>query len=195
LALAIWQETVSAFDTATESYLRHRGIGLYVPESLRHHRALKHYPTGLTFDAMVASVQDSTGQIVAAHRSYLLPDGTGKAQVSSPKMALGPLGDGAVRLAGSAPAMGLAEGIETGLSVMEQFEIGVWCALGSRLDAVSFPNEVREIQIFADNGEAGRRAAEKAAERLYSEGRRVFLRFPPPEYSDWNDVLMGKVAA
>jgi len=98
LALAIWQETIPAFGTATERYLRYRGIGLYAPDSLHHHQALKHHPTGLTFDAMVASVQDSNGQIVAVHRTYLLPDGTGKAQVSSPKMALGPLGDGAVSL-------------------------------------------------------------------------------------------------
>jgi hypothetical protein len=193
--LAVWQETISASGTVTERYLRYRGIGLHVPESLRHHRALKHYPTGLTFDAMVAAVQDGNGEIVAVHRTYLLPDGTGKAQVSSPKMALGPLGDGAVRLAGDAPAIGLAEGIETGLSVMELFDIPVWAALGSRLDAVSFPREVRELQIFGDNGEAGHAAANKAAAKLHAEGRHVFLRFPPPEYGDWNDVLRGREAA
>ena len=41
MALAIWQETIPAFGTVTERYLRYRGIGLFAPESLRHHRTLK----------------------------------------------------------------------------------------------------------------------------------------------------------
>jgi phage/plasmid primase-like uncharacterized protein len=110
-------------------------------------------------------------------------------------MTLGSLEDGAVRLDTSAPALALTEGVETGLSVQQIFEIPCWCALESRLERMSLPDQVIEVQIFGDNGKAGRTAAEKAAKKFLAEGRRVFLRFPPPEYADWNDVLTEKVAA
>ena len=87
--------------------------------------------------------------------------------------------------------MGLAEGIESGMSAMQLFDIPVWAALGSRLAAVALPPEVIEVQVFADNGDAGRAAAEKAAEAFTRDGRRVALRYPPPAFGDWNDALVA----
>ncbi len=49
-------------------------------------------------------------------------------------MALGSIGNGAVRLGRAGKALGLAEGIETGLSAQQLFEVPVWAALGSRMD-------------------------------------------------------------
>ncbi len=45
--------------------------------------------------------------------------------------------------------------------------------------------------IFADNGQAGREAANKAAETFTSQGRRVTLRLPPEGFGDWNDALVA----
>lgn len=123
------------------------------------------------------------------HRTFIRSDGRGKAGVSSPKRALGTLGAGAVRLAKAGPAPGLAESIETALSAMVMFDLPYWAALGSRLDGVTLPEQVIEVQLFGDNGEAGRAAAEKAADAFTQQGRRVALRFPPPEWGDWNDAL------
>jgi hypothetical protein len=194
-ALQIWNIAAPAPATEVATYLRSRGITGPVPKSLRCHGNLRHGPTGLDFPAMVAAVQAPDQRITAIHRTFLLPDGRGKARVSSPKMALGPLGRGAVRLGPVAPALGLAEGVETALSAAQLFKIPVWAALGSRLDQVQLPAEVIEVQIFGDNGQAGHEAARKAAEAFQAERRRVVLRFPPERFPDWNDLLMAEAAA
>ena len=96
-----------------------------------------------------------------------------------------------MRLARAGKVLGLSEGIESALSAMQLFDIPVWAALGSRLAAVALPHEVIEVQIFGDNGDAGRLAAEKAAEAFTKEGRRAALRYPPPAFGDWNDALVA----
>ena len=188
-ALGIWEASRPAKGSLVATYLKARGIYLEVPPDLRVHPSLKHGPSKLRFPSLVAAVRALDGQITAIHRTYLMTDGRGKAQVVDPKLALGPLGNGAARLAPAGNALGLAEGIETGLSAMQLFEIPVWVACGSRMDRVGISPEVIEVQIFGDNGEEGHAAAEKAAEAFTLQGKRVCLRFPPSELGDWNDVV------
>ncbi len=194
MARAIWEAAQTASGTLVELYLRARGIVMPPPASLRYSSALRHGYTGLDFPGLVAAVTDDSGDIVAVHRTFLSADGTDKANVTQSKMCLGPLGDGAVALAPAGPVLGLAEGVETALSAAQLFEIPVWAALGSRMNRVSLPEQVLEVQVFADNGEAGRKAADKAAEEFTHQGRRVALRFPPPEFGDWNDALRAQEA-
>lgn len=192
-ALEIWRRCRAAAGTAVETYLRSRGIDGEMPPTLRYHQCLRHHPTGLDFPAMVAAVQEEeTGRVVAIHRTYLTADGRGKANVSNSKMALAPLGHGAVRLAAAARRMGLVEGIETGRSAMILHRVPVWCALGSRLESVWFPYLVEVVVIFADAGEPGRAAAERAKRKFERQGRRVVIRIPPPGHEDWNDVLVSE---
>ncbi len=191
-ALEILRACRPAPGTAAEFYLRWRRLTLPVPPVLQYHPNLKHTPTGLSFQAMVARVQRGDGQISAIHRTYLLPGGRGKARVHKPKMALGPIGRGAVRLGPVQPALGLAEGIETALSATQVFDIQCWAALGAGMAGVEVPKEVIEVQIFGDNGAPGHEAAQKAAEAFKHQGRRVFLRFPPPGFDDWNSFLQSQ---
>ncbi len=191
-ALEILRACRPAPGTAVEFYLRARGYMLPVPPVLQYHPSLKYTPTGRSFPAMVASVQRGDGQISAIHRTYLLPGGRGKARVHKPKMALGPIGRGAVRLGPVQPALGLAEGIETALSAMQIFGIPCWAALGAGMAGVEVPKEAIEVQIFGDNGPPGHEAAQKAAEAFKHQGRRVFLRFPPPGFDDWNSFLQSQ---
>ena len=188
-ARTIWDATRSLPGTIAEIYLTNRSLSPPWPIALRAHINLKHNPTGLYFPALVAGVQSGTGQFQAIHRTYLIPDGRDKAPVSTPKMALGSLGDGAVRLAEAGKSLGLAEGIETGLSAQQIFEIPVWAVLGGRYDGVTVPSQVLEIQLFADNGEAGEEAAHKAAKVFAAAGKRVFTRRPPAQFDDWNSAL------
>ena len=189
-ALDIWREAGPAAGTLVEKYLRRRGITLPVPPSIRYHPGLRHGPTGLILPTMVAAVQAPDRRVTAIHRTFLNEFG-GKATVSTPKMALGPLGTGAVRLAKAGPVLGLAEGVETGLSAQQLFSVPVWAALGSRLDRVALPDIVRHIVIYADNGSAGVEAAHKAVEAFTSLQRRVTLRLPPERFGDWNDALQA----
>lgn len=188
-ALEIWRASKPAAGTTVESYLRGRGITLPVPLSLRFHPNLKHGTTGLFFEAMVAGVQAADRRITGVHRTFLLPGGRGKARVGEPKMALGTLGNGAVRLGPPRAAMGIAEGLESAMSAMQLFDIPVWCALGSRFNAVALDDHVSEVQVFTDNGEAGEKAAYKAMEHYTRLGKQVFIRRPPEGFDDWNSAL------
>ena len=146
--------------------------------------------------AMIAGVQSPDRKIVAIHRTYLRLDGRGKAGVSTQKMALGPIGAGGVRLGPAGPVLGVAEGLETGLSAAQLFGLPIWCSLSaSRLDRLYLPPEAQEVHVFADNGTAGHEAAERAAEAYQAQGRRVVVRFPPEQFGDWNDALSAGVAA
>lgn len=192
-ALRIWSEA----KVGDLPYLGERGITISTPLTLRRHGAVLHKRTGLYLPCMVAAVQAPTREIIAIHRAYLTADWKRKAPVSDNKMALGCLGTGAVRLAKAEIELGIAEGIETGMSAMQLFNLPVWCALGSeRLHKIELPQDVARVTIFADNGEAGRKAAMRAVETYTGQRRKVTLRFPPEQFGDFNDVLQAqKVAA
>lgn len=192
-AYAIWSESERAYGTDVERYLRGRAIKLRVPPSLRHVPDLRH-PSGHRGPAMVAAVQAADGRVIAIQRTWLLPGGAGRDKTLDPgKMSLGPMMDGAVRLAAAGRTLGLAEGIETALSAMQLFSLPCWSTLGTaRLDQVWLPEQVERVVIFADQGEAGAKAAQKAVERYEQERREVLVETPEGDAKDFNDVLRAK---
>lgn len=188
-ARAIWNAARPAAGALVETYLRARSIALPVPPVLRFAPALRHGPSGRDLPAMVAAVQDAEGSVAAIHRTYLRHGGTGKADVSPNKLALGPIADGAVRLAPAGAELGIAEGIETALSAAELYSVPTWAALGARLHAIAIPAVVRRVHVFADNGSPGMACANRTVAAYTRQGRDVLLRFPPRGYGDWNDAL------
>jgi DNA primase len=191
-ARAIWKASAAPVEAVVERYLQSRAITVPIPPSLRCHLNLKHGPTGLDFPAMVSAAQGPDGKFVGIHRTYLIPDGRGKARVSDPKLALGSCPGKSVRLAAAGEALGIAEGIETGLSAMQMYGDPVWCACGSNLAGVVIPDTVKHVIIYADNGDAGSAAAEKAADTFYSQGRKVTKVRPVDGYDDFNDYLQAQ---
>jgi hypothetical protein len=190
-ARAIWQASVSARATPVEVYLASRGLTLEIALSIRFHPNLKHGPTGLYFEAMVCAVQGPGREIVGVHRTYLLPGGRGKAQVTKPRLMLGPCCGGAVRFARAEREMGIAEGIESGLSVLQvRPDLPVWATLStSGLKSVWLPAEVESVVVLADGDEAGEQASQAAAQRLVAQGRCVRIA-RPPKGMDFNDRLL-----
>ena len=188
-ALKLWREAVPAMGSPVESYLRSRAITLAPPPTLRYLAAAKHTPTGLIFGAMVAAIATPDRKISAVHRTFLNAEGTAKASVRDPKLALGRIGPCSVHLGRAASALAICEGIETGLSFMQMTGISTWCACGSWLERVAVPPVVERIIVAADRGEAGERAAEKAAGVHREAGRLVEVRFPAVGIKDWNDQL------
>jgi putative DNA primase/helicase len=177
-ALDIWRATVEPHNTFVQEYLERRGIPL-LPQFIC---------CQVNPPAMVAAVQRPDGKIIAGQQTWLTRSGE-KAGVSPPRITTGSLGTGAVRLGAAAEVMGLAEGIETALSAMQLTGMTVWATLGAaRLPSVWVPPQVRELHIFADNDEAGRRAAKLAVE-AHRLVRRVVPRFPPLRCKDYNDYL------
>ena len=182
-------------DTPGETYLAARGLAVPDTPELRFHPDLTHWETRTGYPGLVAFVRNAGGRVIGIHRTYLAPDGTAKADLPSPRMMLGPVAGGAVRLAplGENGVLGLAEGIETALSVIEACPgLPVWAALAAgNLAHVALPPEVVRVVILADNdGEgAGIRAAERAAARHNAEGRRVWIAMPDRAGEDFNDLL------
>ncbi len=195
-ALEIWRASRDPIGTLTAAYLSHRNITGTVPASIRDHPGLKHGPTGLNLPAMIAAITGTDRKVTAIQRTFLRVDGRGKANVTKSKLSRGRMQDGAVRLGPAGPVLGIAEGIETGLSAMQLFGVPVWCSLSAaRLDRLWLPSEAVEIHVFGDNGDRGHEAAERAVAAYQAQGRRVVVRFPPEKFGDWNDALRAGLAA
>jgi hypothetical protein len=189
VALRIWRQTQTGAHTLVEKYLRLRGIRLEVPSDLRFHPWLKH-PSGVFAPAMVAGVRNGGGTQVAIHRTYLAPDGSSKANIEPQKAALGAIAGGAVALAPVGETIGVAEGIETALSVQQATGIPSLAALSaSGLANVQLPASVREVIIAADADETGESAAFRAAQKFIREGRSVRIARPSRPGADFNDRL------
>jgi phage/plasmid primase-like uncharacterized protein len=184
--------------TPAQTYLEARGIvGLRFAKmrnTLRFHPSALHTPSGLHLPAMLAQIRGPKGEALGIHRTFLQPDGSGKAVVTPAKMMLGPSSGGAVRFGPDGPVIALAEGIETALSVSRASRLTVWATLStSGLKGLILPPApVAEVVIIAaDHDDAGLAAAEIVAGRLEAEGRAVSVIHPQRAGADFNDVLRG----
>ena len=186
--------------TPAERYLTSRGLAVPEGADLSFHPDLTHWDQKAGFPAMIGIVQDRAGEAIGLHRTYLeeRTDGAvGKAAIAKPRMMLGRVAGGAVRLAPfkGELALGICEGIETGLAVMKACPgLAVWATLStSGLEQVQLPPEVKRVIILADHDEsgAGLRAAETAARHLRMEGREAVIALPPSAGQDFNDLLIA----
>lgn len=196
---AVWESAhpVTA-DNEGGRYLASRGLSVPNTDALRINAGMDYWHDKQrmgSYPVMLALVQDATGRGVTLHRTYLQPDGAGKADVPTAKKlmpAAGLLNGSAIRLFPAGPVLGVAEGIETSLSAAQLFNVPTWaCVSASGLQSFNPPPEVREIVIFADNDSAGSLAAGKLAKRMAKTGRLVRITAPPAPGQDWNDVLQG----
>lgn len=197
-ASSIWRETVPIEGTPAERYLRGRGITCRLPDHLRFHPRLRH-PSGSLWRAMVAAVTQPSDSAPAIHRTYLLPDGSGKAPVEPAKLMLGACAGGHVAVATGGPRLVVAEGIETALSLASGLlaeSATIWAALStSGMRSLILPPEPGELIIAEDADDAGRGAADHLAARAAAAGWRVLRLSPPEGCSDFNDILRGVAAA
>ena len=149
------------------------------------------------FSGMIAKVRDKDGRWVNLHRTFIAPDGF-KAEVPEARMVMAlPMPDGiAVRLTAPAPTMGVAEGIETAVSVTELFGVPCWATLNAQaLEKFEPPAECERLVIYGDHdvSHTGQAAAHRLAKRLHAGKRvKVDVKLPEAEGFDWNDVLVAK---
>jgi putative DNA primase/helicase len=165
----------------------------------RSHRRCGFWKRPLTSTAGLRSSLPLHGLIGRSWRvqlTYLNARTGAKACISAPRITVGQMGTGAVRLAAAGATLGLAEGVETALSATELHGVPCWATLGGqRLSKITLPAEVKTVHVFADNDEPGKVAAERAAHRYTSEGKHVTLHFPPKKHGDFNDALLARRAA
>jgi putative DNA primase/helicase len=173
-------------------YLRHRcGLAAF-PASLRYVSSLRYFGSPESYPAMLARLTKPDNKPCNIHRTYLTADGH-KAPVEAPRrMMPGTVASGsAVRLAPSAPIMGIAEGLETALSAAALFNVPTWAALNAGgLKSWEPPEGVLKVMIFGDNDEnyTGQEAAFALARRLSNKGIATEVKIPEQVNSDWNDI-------
>jgi putative DNA primase/helicase len=197
LARRIWTAAGDVRGTPVERYLAGRGITVPVPLSLRWAPSCRH-PSGFFVPAMVAKVVNVDGELIGLHRTFLRPNGSGKADIEPQKAMLGRVAGGSVRLGPAAETLLVGEGIENCLSVMQATGLPCWSSLSaSGLAALVLPSIVHEIGIVSDHDGncAGQRAAGVAARRWRGEWRRVSVWISPHVGTDANDLLFALEAA
>lgn len=199
-AKGIWNDSGPISGAAT-TYLVSRGIDPRhaADDHLRFHVGLPH-PEGGSFPAIIARVVGKDGAGSGIWRVYLKPDGSGKAPVAAPRLGLGNIKGGAVRIGGVRSEIGLAEGIETALAGRQLCGLPVWAALStSGMRGFEVPAGVMRFRVFVDhdtpkfkNGRIlpspGLSAAEDLKARMDHEGIETVFELPP-HGMDWLDVL------
>lgn len=156
---------------------RHLGQATY-PAALRFGASLRDGEGG-TRPCMVALVgvhgeKDGRGRqrFCSLHRTFLRPDGKGKAEMASPrKLMPGGIPDGACVMLSdwTGGVIGIAEGIETALACTALYSVPTWAALTAGMMAKwSPPSDAEEVVIFQDNDAnfTGYRAAGTLANRI-----------------------------
>jgi hypothetical protein len=208
----LWLAGAPILGTPAERYLATRGIDLAAlgraPAVLRFHPAAWCGERAGEHPAMIALIQDR-GRTIGAHRTYLAPDGRGKARIRAAKKVLGSHKGGLIPLwrgasdapLAAAPAgevIAIAEGIEDALTVAlhcPEWRV-VACVNIGNMGELTLPPAIAEVRLCFDrDGEnlACAAARQRAIRRYQDEGRRVFEMRPPEGFKDLNDWHMAEI--
>jgi putative DNA primase/helicase len=193
-----WERAEKLAGTLADLYLRARKC--YFPPldgALRFLPAAFHWPTRTTHPAMVALVTDATtGEPLSLHFTFLKPDGSGKADLENQKLLLPghAIDGGVIRLWPDdcvTTGLGIAEGIETALSVAHAFR-PMW----STIDAghlAKFPllAGIESLTIFADTASAGASAARACVARWRADDREIRVLLSD-RGGDFNDAARAR---
>lgn len=192
----LWAQSTVVGGTLGAKYLAARHCPL-PPEDgdLRFHPALKH-PSGYVGPALLARVTDAaSGIALTLHRTWIQADGR-KADVDPPRLLLGGhrKEGGVIRLwpdESVTYGLGVAEGIETALSLAHAFT-PVWaCIDAGNLGKLPLLRGIECLLVGADRDAAGERGAAECAARWASAG--VEVRITTQPQNDLNDVLKEAV--
>jgi putative DNA primase/helicase len=197
---------------AVRTYLQSRALDDVLkrpPAVLRAHPGLTYWD-GVNdlgrYPAMIALFHGASGQPVTLHVTYLRPDGCSKAGVPSPKKIQGVPERGATR-GGSIRlydpregVLGVAEGIESALSLHLLQQVPVWAAFcADNLTRTELPVGLRKLYIGVDIDESGKgeQVAKTLAARVskWRRGPKVYLVTPEGAAPrDLNDELRQRCA-
>ena len=186
--------------TLAEAYLRGRAITADVNSlPLRFHPSC-YYSAGAlapreSRPALLAAVTNTGGAISGVHRTWLDPRRATKAQVSSPRKALGHiLGNGVQVGAARSGVLSAGEGLETMLSLRSVLSnMPMVAALSANhLAALLLPAGLKRLYVAQDNDSAGRLAVDALRVRGGICG--IDVRVLVPIEGDFNDDLQHRGA-
>ncbi|NIJ37197.1 DNA primase [Sphingopyxis panaciterrae] len=185
-----YQQAVELHGTSAATYLS--GRGLQPTDAWGRLRAsVLYYPMHGPCPVLIAPIDDPEGSLVGVHRTYLQPSGA-KLDVANPRLTLGYLRGGAIRLGEVTDQLIICEGLEDGLTLYQLMGTPVWVAGGAGfMRQMIIPETIRSLTIAADNDDAGELAAQRAADTHNIGGRDVHIVRPDPAFKDFNDELQG----
>ncbi len=196
---------------ATQAYFKSRGlnIGLVANQDVRLVDELIYGSDKngamIRCPGFICAVRNASGEIQTLHRFYLTEDGA-KAAVDNPRKLMGIANHKSVSGASiqfgrpNDGILGIAEGLETALSVVAATGMSCWSAISAHgIESFEPSVGVHTVVVFADKDRSltGARAATALKERLETSGIKVIRVFPKAEISegsksiDWNDVLVA----
>jgi len=186
----IWRRTVPLRGTVGAVYLQNRGCRLPPADSdlrfLPPHGVFPPSLCGLVTDA-------ATGKKLSLHFTRVAPDGSGKAGTDRDKLLLRGhrKKGGCIRLwpdEAVTTGLAIAEGIETALAAAHRFT-PIWSTIdASNFAAFPLLAGIEALTIYADNDEAGVKAARECARRWRDAGREVHARVPKQPGQDVADI-------
>lgn len=197
--------------TPVEKYLVGRaidfaGAGLELPDgAIRYHAETYCAETRSKLPAMVAPIVHMDGRHLGTHRTWIQPDGSGKADLVEAKKSLGKFTGGFIPLwkgkhkcsmkdLPPGTPIYVSEGIEDGLSVvLSKPEIRAIAGVSlSNIGGLELPAQCPVIIVAQrDVKMKAIEAFGKTVERLQERGFQVSLAWPPIGFKDFNDVLRG----
>ena len=198
-ARRLWAASKPIERTVVSKYLEGR-----VLTSSAHGQALRFHPscyyrpsrqdspdTPRAWPAMIAAVTDLHGAITGVHRTWLDPATCSKAQITTPRRAMGGLLGNGVRFGLAGPVMVAAEGIETTLSLRQVLPDlpMIACLSAAHLAAVHFPPALRRLYVGCDNDTAGENAVATLQHRVAGTGIEVIALKPSGD--DFNTDLQA----
>jgi hypothetical protein len=202
------------------SYLEARGIDFAklgrMPGSLRYRPDVWCPERRGKYPAMIACIMGPDA-LLGVHRTYLdisawshrLRKGwVEKAKVENPKLSLGVYAGGCIPLwkgqcrktlreIDAGTPVYVSEGIEDGLSIaMARPELRIVAGVAlANIGGLELPPQAGPIVLIGQNDPIGSKAAEafeRSVQRQQEAERKVQFIFPPPEFKDFNDQLMGR---
>ena len=195
-ARRLWRLCRAVDGTHAEAYLRARGLARCRFPALRFHPELRYREGSAVrrLPGLVAAVTGDDGALQGVHRTWLDPRRPAKAEVASPRKALGRIHGLAVRFGAHADSVApllVGEGIETVLSLVTAVpDITAAAALSAgSLGSFSIPPGYRRLVIARDNDPEGERAAERLARRCARAG--VAATVIVPDGGDFNDDIVA----
>ena len=186
--------------TSAESYLGARQL-----HQLRTERWLRYHPhcwyrpseddlpgTASAFPALIAAVTDDSGTITGVHRTWLDPVRRDKADIATPRRAMGDLLGHGVRFGNAGPVMAIGEGLETILSwrMLLPTMPTVATLSAAHLAALEWPTCVQRLYVVRDDDAAGDAAWTHLDDRARARGIDL-VPIVSPTGNDLNDGLMA----
>lgn len=203
VAMRMWDEAINIKGSLAETYLNARG--LWLPSVVVAAGQLRFHPScafklkdgaRLNAPAMLALMTDAeTGEPRAVHRTALTLEGAklDDPRLGNPKKMLGRARGAVVRLCpASGRSLAIAEGIENAVAAVCGGFGTVWAAgMAANLQSLPVLPGVDALQILADVGAAGEKAALECGVRWVEAGRQVEALYP--KAGDWNDMMKGSL--